>query len=149
MPVEAIRDRRPPFEITDPLLPVEAERLFLSRFNELTARNSHPLPIQPVAGSPSPFGEIGAIIATVNATLRAHGGATGGGTQSRPAPVVGCRGLQRSERTRHSVPGGFGGNCLTHLRLIELACTSGCRCCNRRHHCNHRQTTANFLQLGR
>jgi len=37
MPVEVIRDTRPPFEITDPLLPVEAERLFLSRFNELTA----------------------------------------------------------------------------------------------------------------
>jgi uncharacterized protein len=37
MPVEAIRDTRPPFEITDPLLPVEAERLFLSRFKELTA----------------------------------------------------------------------------------------------------------------
>jgi hypothetical protein len=36
MPVEAIRDTRPPFEITDPLLPVEAERLFLGRFNELT-----------------------------------------------------------------------------------------------------------------
>ena len=36
MPVETIRDTRPPFEITDPLLPVEAERLFLGRFNELT-----------------------------------------------------------------------------------------------------------------
>ena len=37
MPVEAIRDTRPPFEITNPLLPVEAERLFLSRFRELNA----------------------------------------------------------------------------------------------------------------
>ena len=37
MPEVAIRDTRPPFEITDPLLPVEAERLFLSRFRELTA----------------------------------------------------------------------------------------------------------------
>jgi hypothetical protein len=37
MPVEVIRDTRPPFEITDPLLPVEAERLFLSRFRELSA----------------------------------------------------------------------------------------------------------------
>jgi hypothetical protein len=36
MPVEVIRDTRPPFEITDPLLPVEAERLLLGRFNELT-----------------------------------------------------------------------------------------------------------------
>ena len=36
MPVEAIRDTRPPFEITDPLLPVEAERLFVARFRELT-----------------------------------------------------------------------------------------------------------------
>jgi hypothetical protein len=37
MPVEVIRDTRPPFEITDPLLSVEAERLFLSRYRELTA----------------------------------------------------------------------------------------------------------------
>jgi hypothetical protein len=37
MPFEAVRDTRPPFEITDPLLPVEAERLFLSRFLELSA----------------------------------------------------------------------------------------------------------------
>jgi hypothetical protein len=37
MPFEAVRDTRPPFEITDPLLPVEAERLFLARFKELTA----------------------------------------------------------------------------------------------------------------
>jgi hypothetical protein len=37
MPVEVIRDTRPPFEITDPLLPVEAERLFLRRFKELSA----------------------------------------------------------------------------------------------------------------
>jgi hypothetical protein len=37
MPEEAIRDTRPPFEITEPQLPVEAERLFLSRFKELTA----------------------------------------------------------------------------------------------------------------
>jgi hypothetical protein len=37
MPVEVIRDTRPPFEITDPLLPVEAERLFLTRFKELSA----------------------------------------------------------------------------------------------------------------
>jgi hypothetical protein len=35
--VEVIRDTRPPFEITDPLLPVEAERLFLARFKELSA----------------------------------------------------------------------------------------------------------------
>ena len=37
MPEEAIRDTRPPFEITEPQLPVEAERLFLSRFKELSA----------------------------------------------------------------------------------------------------------------
>ena len=37
IPEEAIRQTRAPFEITDPLLPVEAERLFLSRFNELSA----------------------------------------------------------------------------------------------------------------
>ena len=37
IPEEAIRETRAPFEITDPLLPVEAERLFLSRFKELTA----------------------------------------------------------------------------------------------------------------
>src|ERR1017187_3689810 len=37
MPVEAVRDTRPPFEITNPLLPVEAERLFLARFKELSA----------------------------------------------------------------------------------------------------------------
>ena len=37
MPEEVVRDTRPPFEITDPLLPVEAERLFLSRFRELAA----------------------------------------------------------------------------------------------------------------
>ena len=37
MPFESVRDTRPPFEITDPLLPVEAERLFLNRFNKLTA----------------------------------------------------------------------------------------------------------------
>src|ERR1035438_4728072 len=37
IPDEAIRETRAPFEITDPLLPVEAERLFLSRFKELTA----------------------------------------------------------------------------------------------------------------
>ena len=37
MPVEAVRDTRPPFEITNPLLPVEAERLFLRRFKELIA----------------------------------------------------------------------------------------------------------------
>jgi hypothetical protein len=37
MPGEAVRDTRPPFEITDPLLPVEAERLFLARFRELSA----------------------------------------------------------------------------------------------------------------
>ena len=36
MAVEIIRDTRPPFEITDPFLPVEAERLFLARFKELT-----------------------------------------------------------------------------------------------------------------
>src|ERR1035437_4738778 len=37
MPEAAIRDTRPPFETTAPLLPVEAERLFLNRFKELTA----------------------------------------------------------------------------------------------------------------
>jgi hypothetical protein len=37
MPVEVIRATRPPFEITDPLLPVEAERLFLARLKELSA----------------------------------------------------------------------------------------------------------------
>ena len=37
MPFESVRDTHPPFEITDPLLPVEAERLFLNRFNKLTA----------------------------------------------------------------------------------------------------------------
>ena len=37
MPVEAIWDKRPPFEIMEPLLPVEAERLFLSRFKGLSA----------------------------------------------------------------------------------------------------------------
>ena len=37
MSEEAIRDTRPPFEITDPLLPVEAERLFLARLKELSA----------------------------------------------------------------------------------------------------------------
>ena len=42
MPEAAIRDTRPPFEITDPLLPVEAERLFLARFKELSAQNPHP-----------------------------------------------------------------------------------------------------------
>jgi hypothetical protein len=36
MPVEVIRDTRAPFEITDSLLPVEAEQLFLSRFRELS-----------------------------------------------------------------------------------------------------------------
>ena len=36
MPFEAVRDTRPPFEITEPLLPGEAERLFLKRFKELT-----------------------------------------------------------------------------------------------------------------
>ena len=34
---EAIRETRAPFEITAPLLPAEAERLFLDRFKELTA----------------------------------------------------------------------------------------------------------------
>jgi hypothetical protein len=34
--VEVIRDVRHPFEIADPLLPVEAEWLFLRRFKELT-----------------------------------------------------------------------------------------------------------------
>jgi hypothetical protein len=34
--VEVIRDKRLPFEIRDPLLPVEAERLFLRRFKVLT-----------------------------------------------------------------------------------------------------------------
>jgi hypothetical protein len=37
MPVDAVRSTRPPFEITDPLLPVKAERLFLARFRELSA----------------------------------------------------------------------------------------------------------------
>ena len=36
MPEEAVRDTRPPFEITEPLLPGEAERLFLSRFKKLS-----------------------------------------------------------------------------------------------------------------
>jgi hypothetical protein len=36
MPFEAVRDTRPPFEITEPLLPVKAERLFLAWFSELT-----------------------------------------------------------------------------------------------------------------
>ena len=40
MPVEVIRSTRPTFEITDPLLPVEAERLFLARFKELTTPQS-------------------------------------------------------------------------------------------------------------
>jgi hypothetical protein len=40
MPVEVIRGTHPPFEITDPLLPVEAERLFLARFKELAAPHS-------------------------------------------------------------------------------------------------------------
>jgi hypothetical protein len=43
MPVEVIRDTRPPFEITDPLLPVEAERLFLSRFKELESTGFQPV----------------------------------------------------------------------------------------------------------
>jgi len=34
-PEEAIRESRVPFEIMDPLLPVEAERLFLNRLKEL------------------------------------------------------------------------------------------------------------------
>jgi len=42
MTVEGIRDTRTPFEITDPLLPVEAERLFLARFKELSTQNPHP-----------------------------------------------------------------------------------------------------------
>jgi hypothetical protein len=37
MSVEVIRETRPPFEITDPLLPVEAEQLFVARFRELSA----------------------------------------------------------------------------------------------------------------
>jgi hypothetical protein len=37
MPVEVTRDTPPPFEITDPLPLVEAERLFLARFKELSA----------------------------------------------------------------------------------------------------------------
>ena len=37
LPLEAIRGTRPPFEITDPLPPVEAERLFLRRFKEVSA----------------------------------------------------------------------------------------------------------------
>ena len=37
MPFEAVRETRPPFEITEPLLPVKAEWLFLSRFRELAA----------------------------------------------------------------------------------------------------------------
>jgi hypothetical protein len=35
--VEVIRDMLPPFEITDPLPPVESERLFLARFLKLSA----------------------------------------------------------------------------------------------------------------
>ncbi len=37
MPDEAVRDVRPPFEVLKPLLPAEAERLFLQRFADLTA----------------------------------------------------------------------------------------------------------------
>ena len=37
MPEEAVRATRPPFKIADPLLPVEAERLFLARLKELSA----------------------------------------------------------------------------------------------------------------
>jgi hypothetical protein len=37
LPLEAIRGTRPPFEITEPLPPVEAERLFLRRFKEVSA----------------------------------------------------------------------------------------------------------------
>ena len=37
MSVEVIRSTRPLFEGTDPLLPVEAEQLFLARFRELSA----------------------------------------------------------------------------------------------------------------
>ena len=37
MPVEVTWEELPPFEIADPLLPVEAERLFLSRFKELSS----------------------------------------------------------------------------------------------------------------
>jgi hypothetical protein len=37
MPFEAVRETRPPFEITEPLLPVKAEWLFLNRFKELSA----------------------------------------------------------------------------------------------------------------
>ena len=40
MPVEVFRDTRPPFEITEPLLPVEAERLFLARLRELNTPQS-------------------------------------------------------------------------------------------------------------
>jgi len=35
LPEGTIRERSIPFEIIDPLLPAEAERLFLSRFEEL------------------------------------------------------------------------------------------------------------------
>src|ERR1035437_2212888 len=63
----------------------------------------------------------GAINATVNSILRDHGGATGGGTQSRPVPEVGCRGLQQSDRTQVAVACAFGGNCLTNRRLIKPA----------------------------
>src|ERR1035441_3905993 len=37
IPDEAICERRAPFEIRDPLLPIEAEHLFLRRFKELMA----------------------------------------------------------------------------------------------------------------
>src|ERR1019366_3658612 len=56
MPVEVIRCRRPPFEITDPLLPAEAERLFLARFKELSVKPPTPLPNQPVMQSAFPGG---------------------------------------------------------------------------------------------
>ena len=36
MPDEAILKARTPFEITKPLAPIEAERLFLERFKELS-----------------------------------------------------------------------------------------------------------------
>src|ERR1019366_2275034 len=56
MPVEVIRCRRPPFEIMDPLLPAEAERLFLARFKELSVQRPIPLPNQPVMQSAFPGG---------------------------------------------------------------------------------------------
>jgi hypothetical protein len=41
--------------------------------------------------------------------------------------IVGCRGLQRSERTRHSVPVGTGGNTLKSHRVPPSKRVNGFR----------------------